>query len=304
MFLHTYWVHGAPYDVGDLVGIDKRLFAKKELPDVPLTRKEVYSGFSEKLYELIIRNNKYRIVNDDVYKQFKAAGSFKLVSKLFYSLTEYQQQEYYGALYFENLSSDKEHITYARDLYDELIFYLDRELKNLIINYISKKTLGKNTIVIITADHGEEFMEHGATSHPSDHIYDSTVSIPLIMYIPGVKHVEVSNLVQSVDLFPTVLNLIGIFKTDHLDGTDLTNLIKGDGAKNIDQYLIGNGTMVDSIRNKNWKLYVRYNKMLGVNKYELYNLNNDPGEKDNLSQTKSSIVENLKYHLNMIIYKK
>ena len=67
----------------------------------------------------------------------------------------------------------------------------------------------ENTIVIITADHGEEFYEHGFYSHAFN-LYNESIHVPLIVYVPDTKPQSVEKLAQSIDIVPSILRLVGI----------------------------------------------------------------------------------------------
>jgi arylsulfatase A-like enzyme len=66
-----------------------------------------------------------------------------------------------------------------------------------------------NTLIVVMADHGEEFMDHGLEGHARS-LYDELVRIPLIMRIPGLPPARVHELVAASDVAPTILNLLGL----------------------------------------------------------------------------------------------
>ena len=76
------------------------------------------------------------------------------------------------------------------------------------------------TIVIVAADHGEEFDEHGGRYHGTS-LYDEQLRIPLIISIPGVPPHVVDGQVELLDVTPTVLNLLDISVPVRMRGTDL-----------------------------------------------------------------------------------
>ncbi len=88
-------------------------------------------------------------------------------------------------------------------------------------------------VVVVTADHGEEFGEHGGRYHGTT-VYDEQVRVPLVVVGAGVRAGQVvSTVVQTIDLLPTALSALGIPRPARLRGRDLGPLLAGD-AKAID----------------------------------------------------------------------
>jgi HEAT repeat protein len=83
-------------------------------------------------------------------------------------------------------------------------------------------------IVVVTADHGEEFGEHGGRYHGTT-VFDEQVRVPLVVVGPGVKAGRrVPTVVQTIDLLPTTLSALGIPRPARLRGRDLGPLLAGD----------------------------------------------------------------------------
>ena len=100
----------------------------------------------------------------------------------------------------------KEDIQYLVDLYHEEIQYTDYHIGR-VIDELRKRGLDRNTLVILTADHGEEFMEHDYIGHTRT-LYDELVNIPLIFWLPGqFEPAQIQENVSSLDILPTVLAL-------------------------------------------------------------------------------------------------
>lgn len=264
IFFHTYWVH-APYLVEDRGGGSKRLFTNQEFSKIPLTQKD-FRTFSKGFYDYVLDSFESRVKssyaveslrrNRAIYSALKRAKSLKQAEKIFNDLPGFEQFSFYMDYYFDKSIDvkDKEQIEYIKALYDETIFYLDRRLKKFFSSLLIEP-IAKKTIIIITADHGEEFFEHGNTGHGIN-LYNTNTAVPLIMYIPGIKKREIDNLVEGVDIFPTVANLLGISFPKNLDGADLSELIVGK-EKNINKnYLISELSYKASIRDERWKLYM------------------------------------------------
>ncbi len=125
------------------------------------------------------------------------------------------------------VSATAEDIQHLVDLYDDEIGYADLQIAKLI-HRIEARGLADHTILVIAADHGEEFMEHGHMKHCRV-LYDSSTRVPLMLRIPGVpggRRIEAA--VQNVDIVPTVLDYLGMAPTGaRFDGRSLRQLIEG-----------------------------------------------------------------------------
>ncbi|MBX7186239.1 MAG: sulfatase [Vicinamibacteria bacterium] len=118
------------------------------------------------------------------------------------------------------------------DLYDSEIAYNDQELGKVIEGL---KSLGllENTILVVTADHGEEFGEHGQNRHGHT-LYQSLLHVPLIVRLPGGERggARIANPVSLVDLSSTLLGLVNLPPLPEADGFSLAPLLRGkDGVR-------------------------------------------------------------------------
>jgi arylsulfatase A-like enzyme len=111
------------------------------------------------------------------------------------------------------------------DLYDGEIAYTDQHLGRLL-DELARSGLSANTIVVVVADHGEEFGEHGHNGHGYA-LYEECVRVPLIVCAPGVAARRVSDVVPTVGLLPTLLELCRVEPRQELEGQALTELLRG-----------------------------------------------------------------------------
>jgi len=108
-------------------------------------------------------------------------------------------------------------------LYDAEIAALDRELERLFAALRARGLL-EHTVVIVTADHGEEFRDHGGLLHGTA-LFEESVRIPLIMTGPGLPAGRVvGERVSLVDVAPTLLDLLGLPAEPRFEGRSLRDL--------------------------------------------------------------------------------
>lgn len=103
------------------------------------------------------------------------------------------------------------------DRYDSEIAYADAAIGRLLAWLKANRP---STIVVLAADHGEEFDEHGGRYHGSS-LFEEQVHVPLIVSVPGVSPRVVDRPVELIDIAPTVLNLLDIPVPARMRGTDL-----------------------------------------------------------------------------------
>lgn len=123
-------------------------------------------------------------------------------------------------------------IDYLVGCYDGEIAFTDNQV-GAILDQLDSLGLRENTIVIITADHGEILYEHEHYFGHDIALYDECLMIPLLVEAPALEitSTRVKQLIQSIDILPTVLDLLKIAHPDGLEGKTLIPLIGGgDGS--------------------------------------------------------------------------
>lgn len=104
------------------------------------------------------------------------------------------------------------------DRYDQEIAYTDREIGRLLDRFRSEKAWGR-TFLVFTADHGEEFGDHGGIFHET--CFEEVVRVPLLVHGPGVVPGARDRAVDQVDLLPTMLALVGAPPGEGTTGRDI-----------------------------------------------------------------------------------
>jgi len=109
------------------------------------------------------------------------------------------------------------------DRYDSEIAAADATLGELL-KLMDARSAG--AVTIVSADHGEEFGDHGGRYHGSS-VYEEQVRVPLVVVGPGVKAQRVSEVVQTIDLLPTTLAALSVPRPPRIRGRDLGQLLAG-----------------------------------------------------------------------------
>jgi arylsulfatase A-like enzyme len=167
----------------------------------------------------------------------------------------------------------KRDVDYLVSLYDGGIAYADQQVGR-ILEKLRSLGVAEKTIVVVTSDHGEEFLEHGRLLHERN--YEETARVPMIVHLPGLeaKRRRVDELVSTLDLMPTVLAALGMTPNADVRGRNLLPFL--DGVGQSPPVLIA-ALREDKLRETAWSLVVR-----GGAPQELYDLGRDPGERANV----------------------
>ncbi len=167
--------------------------------------------------------------------------------------------------------------------YDGEIRYTDDHLARFL-ETLSKEGFLDDTVIFLTADHGESFLEHRSWTHGTG-LYEELTRVPLLLVLPGEKHKgrRVVAPVQTTDIYPSVLELLDVEIPSQLQGRSLFDAIEGraDPKRPVfTEALVSRGHrpwnfgLMVAVRFGGWKLiYNRWNRSA-----ELYNLTQDPGE--------------------------
>lgn len=173
-----------------------------------------------------------------------------------------------------------------RDRYDSEVFFADLHIGRLI-DWAKQQPWWKHTVVMVSADHGEAFGEHGVYKH-AFWLWDVLTHVPLFVYGPGIKPKHIGERRSQVDIAPTVLDLMGIadIPKDFVGHSLVPEIYGLEPPASREPIVLdlpedSHNPQVRAVISGDYKLIV-YGP--GV-KTELYNLKKDPGEETNLAKT-------------------
>ena len=177
-----------------------------------------------------------------------------------------------------------------RALYDEEIWFTDKHIGR-VLDHIAAQPWAADTAIIVTADHGEAFGEHGMRTHGRE-VWEPLVRVPLVVYIPGFEGRRVPIKRSLIDLAPTVLELMGVPGDDELRGTSLVSDALGDELEERDVYIDMPEGPYNDPRFAIITGQTPGQKLIALphDHYQLYDLRDDPDEKKNLARDKEQLA--------------
>ena len=191
------------------------------------------------------------------------------------------------------------------DIYDSAVHWVDQNV-GVIVDSLGSAGILDNTVIVIASDHGEAFFEHGGEGHARD-LYREVQDVPLIIALPfGVAGgVVVDEPVANLDIWPTILDLIGLPEMAEAEGRTLLPLVlSAAGIEASDAELRGRAIFahldrswgrkesdsdeIISVRREPYRFIYPINE---PEEAELYNHETDPGEQENLGRAEAEEVE-------------
>ena len=184
--------------------------------------------------------------------------------------------------------------TYRATGYQGAIAFMDTQVGR-VLAFLDAHHLRERTVVVLVGDHGESLGEHGERTHGL-FVYEGVMRVPLIISAPSprMRGRRVTDVVRSVDVMPTVLDLLGIRVPSSVAGTTLVTRMTG-------------ATEQDELETYSETMYPRYHfgwselravraggfKLIAAPRPELYDLDTDPGEEHNLYQSRPALAATL-----------
>ena len=160
-------------------------------------------------------------------------------------------------------------------LYDEAVEHADATLGE-IIAAIERRGLLERSIIVVTADHGEEFFEHGRFGHGKS-LYEEVSRVPLVIVGPGLSAASVTDVAaMHVDILPTLAAMIGAPHDERWAGTDLRKLVRGRVA--FGELIREGGLETRMVSDGGRKLIESVDALGAAPHGAVYDLDADPGE--------------------------
>jgi arylsulfatase A-like enzyme len=211
--------------------------------------------------------------NDDRFRQFSAAiadpPAFPAI----------EQRENSATLYLAEFNADDASLSaaqneYMRALYDDCIRKVDFAAGE-VFQLLKDRGLYDRALIIVTSDHGEAFGEQGRYLHGD--VYEHNIHVPLLIKFPDQQYggTRVKGMVHLMDIYPTVLDVLGMEAPEGLDGQSLMPLIQGQTTDH--KLLYATRGAWRAVRTEADKLI----RELVRNETEYYDLAQDPAEQAN-----------------------
>ena len=183
-----------------------------------------------------------------------------------------------------------------RDLYDEEVFFTDLAIGRLL-DFVASQPWGAKTVIVVTADHGEAFGEHGITRHAHE-LWEELVHVPLFFYVPGLAPRIIDTPRGAVDLAPTFLELLGAKPIASLQGTSLVGELRSSApvAATAARDVIVD-LPEDEYNERRRALIHGHTKLIAFGndvRFAIYDLESDPREADDLLRKRPELAAEMK----------
>lgn len=186
---------------------------------------------------------------------------------------------------FQNLRPEqvtRADLDHLRALYDGEIRYTDDEIGRLIA-HLKERDVLRNTMMLVTSDHGEEFLDHGSWEHQKT-LYEEVVRIPLVVAGPGVAPRRETRAVSLLDVAPTILDFLKAGIPPTMKGVSLLQPVPEQRETYGETDQTTDGARLSFLRGgaESWKAILRSDpRKQTIRSSEWYDLAKDPGEKTN-----------------------
>jgi arylsulfatase A-like enzyme len=179
-----------------------------------------------------------------------------------------------------------------RDRYDSEVFYTDLWLGKLL-DFARTQPWWQDTVLIVTADHGEAFGEHGFYKHAFE-LWDVLTRVPLMIAGPGIQPRRISERRSHIDLAPTILELMGLPSEPEFMGKSVVPELRGGAPENREPIVC---ELTEDSHNPPRRAFILGDYKLLVikeHKFQLFNLSQDPGEETDLAASEPAKLAEIK----------
>jgi arylsulfatase A-like enzyme len=180
-----------------------------------------------------------------------------------------------------------EDVPLVKDLYADSLAYVDLQLGRLF-DHLRAQGLWEETVVVVTGDTGQAFMEHGFFTHARD-LYNEVMQVPIVVSAPGLDPIIDDRLAQHVDIAPTILEILGLPEHPAFQGS---SLLRTSPNPDRSAYLAVRTPMAHqyAVIRGGLKLISDRRKKQVL----LYDLRTDPGERKDLSRHRPAVARALR----------
>lgn len=183
--------------------------------------------------------------------------------------------------------------TYARKLrhaYYAGVSYIDQQI-GMILAELKRLDLDQNTLVVVWGDHGWHLGDQQIWGKHT--LFENALKSTLIVKVPGLenKPAQISSIVETVDLYPTIIELAGLSMPHQVDGASFVNELKGAQAKSLDKRAFSYFKNGATMRTSRYRI-TKYKREMLPN-IELYDHANDPHETINVAEENPEVVTDL-----------
>jgi arylsulfatase A-like enzyme len=185
---------------------------------------------------------------------------------------------------FAHFPRDK--VQVVKDVYADSLAYVDFQIAKLF-QFLKSNGLWENTVIVLTADHGQAFYEHGFASHAGA-IFDEVMRVPLLFRAPGLTSGVEKRLAQHVDIAPSILGLLGLPVHPSFQGIDLFNSV---ADPEHSAYMVAQTPLAYQygIVRSGFKLIYDEREQ----RYALFDLTADPGETTDIAGLRPDLASEL-----------
>jgi len=183
-------------------------------------------------------------------------------------------------------------------LYDGEIAYTDSQIGRAL-DWLEEQDLADSTVVVVVGDHGEALGDHGESEH-GYFVYDATVQVPLVVRVPGsgAEGVRICQQVRTIDVMPTVLDLVGVAPPQPLHGQSLLPLILDpERGEPRPAYSESMAVHLQYGWSALYGLRTATHKYIDAPRAELYDLQQDAGEATNRLRDEPGLAGELRSQL-------